>query len=252
MTTPNCAQVRSLLMPYLDSELDAATTVAVTEHLQRCPTCRARFDAEQQIESALVEHLEQGSMPPDVWERLEDRLARSAPRRTSWPLLAAAAALLVAVAFLFVDRSLDTFGGRLLVRLVSVHNVMGEAPSPALKSRGEVQELLESLRYTDLDLPSDGRKPSHTLTLLGASEQVIEGVRAVHIVFDCCSVTTSVIVVRRDALEALPEALQPGAVSTRPLEQAVDGVLTSTFARDAYYFTVLSRHSTAVAGHWAS
>ena len=52
-----CHDVRPLLMAYLDSELDTRTTVELEEHLEACPSCRRRFEAEGRVERALTEPL---------------------------------------------------------------------------------------------------------------------------------------------------------------------------------------------------
>ena len=54
MNTMNCRRARSMLMAYLDSELDAGTTITVGEHLAVCPGCRERFEQEERLEAALA------------------------------------------------------------------------------------------------------------------------------------------------------------------------------------------------------
>lgn len=83
MTTIDCQGALSLLMPYLDSELDAATTQVVNAHLLRCPACRRRYEAEQVLEAGLASLAgEAEPLPGAVAERVDRALtqARNAGR----------------------------------------------------------------------------------------------------------------------------------------------------------------------------
>jgi len=42
----NCHEIQSLTGPYLDSELDAKTSLGIQQHLAACPACARRFAAE--------------------------------------------------------------------------------------------------------------------------------------------------------------------------------------------------------------
>jgi len=76
----NCRTVRSLLMTYLDSELDVRSSLEVGEHLERCDACRARFEAEARLERLVARHLGVEAMPEDVWRRLRDGAGAAASR----------------------------------------------------------------------------------------------------------------------------------------------------------------------------
>ncbi len=115
----NCDEIRELLLTdYVDGELDAARKAEVRGHLQGCAACR-RF--ERAVRETAIEPLKNAEkvQPPDaVWERIrqaviagKDRRAKGAftvwrerleaafPARARIPSLAAAAVILLAVAF---------------------------------------------------------------------------------------------------------------------------------------------------------
>lgn len=49
----NCREIRHYINLYLDSELDAKTDLAISEHLAICEQCNKRFSHEQKIEQGL-------------------------------------------------------------------------------------------------------------------------------------------------------------------------------------------------------
>ncbi len=89
-----CDEVRRYLGPYLDSELDAKTSFEMARHLEACEDCRARLEAEDRLEKAIVGELRRPEPGDDaLWERARARAER--PRRRAWLW---AAALLVGLA----------------------------------------------------------------------------------------------------------------------------------------------------------
>jgi len=72
----NCADVMHFLGPYLDSELDVATTAQVQAHLARCRRCGERFDQEQALEKRIAESLRSHGTPDDGrrWHRILRRV----------------------------------------------------------------------------------------------------------------------------------------------------------------------------------
>lgn len=66
-----CEEVRLLQSPYLDSELDARTTVEVQQHLKSCPDCACLFAEGQKLEAHLKTALNQGSRTNALWEQIE-------------------------------------------------------------------------------------------------------------------------------------------------------------------------------------
>jgi anti-sigma factor RsiW len=78
-----CEEVQSLQGPYLDSELDARTTLEIAQHLKSCPDCVCLFAEEQELEERLRGGLHRGSRTTVLWEQIECSVvsaARSAAR----------------------------------------------------------------------------------------------------------------------------------------------------------------------------
>ena len=66
-----CDEVQPLHGPYLDSELDARTTLEIQEHLKACPDCTRLFAAEEKLEAQIRAGLNQGPRTAALWEQIE-------------------------------------------------------------------------------------------------------------------------------------------------------------------------------------
>jgi anti-sigma factor RsiW len=97
-----CFQAQRLLHRFLDAELDRAASMRVEAHLDACPSCRRAFsellDLADQLHSARLP-----ALPEGFRNRVVDR-AIGAPRpagpaRVSWIPAAAAACIIMAVAW---------------------------------------------------------------------------------------------------------------------------------------------------------
>lgn len=73
-----CDEVQSLQGSYLDSELDARTTLEVQEHLKSCHECARLFVEEQRFEAWMTSELKQGQRSASLWEEVERPLAQPA------------------------------------------------------------------------------------------------------------------------------------------------------------------------------
>lgn len=115
-----CDDARLLLHAYLDDELDAAASAAVSRHLQECTACTARHDTYATLRKAMAQPALYHRAPTalrerwSVTERSAPAAARDVPtvrtaRRTALPLAAAAgfvlALLLSAPAWLSMAQS---------------------------------------------------------------------------------------------------------------------------------------------------
>jgi intracellular sulfur oxidation DsrE/DsrF family protein len=89
----NCKETIRLLNGYLDAELDLAGALAVEEHLQGCPRCRAHHANLRAVQSAVRHHTELQAAPAPLRERLEARYGQGSARHTarlrSWLSIAA-------------------------------------------------------------------------------------------------------------------------------------------------------------------
>jgi len=79
----NCHEIQSLAGPYLDSELDAKTSLAIQQHLAACPACARQFGAEQQFAARLATALRRGEASPELWNRAEELVRAAAARKTA-------------------------------------------------------------------------------------------------------------------------------------------------------------------------
>jgi len=74
----NCDEVRPLHDAYLDSELDAKTTLEIQQHVATCAECAPRLAAEAKLDARLLAGLRQGQRTAALWEQLERRVVAAA------------------------------------------------------------------------------------------------------------------------------------------------------------------------------
>ena len=73
----NCKEAHALLSPYLDSELDTASTLAVRQHLADCSDCARASRAEAGWQQRLEAALSHGARTDTLWERVERQVGRA-------------------------------------------------------------------------------------------------------------------------------------------------------------------------------
>jgi anti-sigma factor RsiW len=80
-----CDQVQTLHGPYLDSELDARTSLEIQQHLATCPACAHLFAEQEKLEARITAGLNRGPRTVALWEQIEREVvvASSAPRLRS-------------------------------------------------------------------------------------------------------------------------------------------------------------------------
>src|SRR5438128_8237707 len=96
-----CAEVRKFVRLYLDSELDAKNSLEVEQHLESCVECAGLFEAEKKLDARMSAAFRKGGRTPAIWEAIEVRIAPAHPLarvRALWPMLAAAAAIVMLIA----------------------------------------------------------------------------------------------------------------------------------------------------------
>jgi anti-sigma factor RsiW len=74
----NCDEFRSLHDAYLDSELDAKTTLEIQQHVATCAECARLFATEAKLEARLMAGLRQGQRTAPLWEQVEQQVAAAA------------------------------------------------------------------------------------------------------------------------------------------------------------------------------
>ncbi len=70
-----CEEVRPLSGPYLDSELDARTTLEIEQHLKACAECANLFADEEKLEARMKAGLSRGQKTAALWGRIERSVA---------------------------------------------------------------------------------------------------------------------------------------------------------------------------------
>jgi len=86
-----CEEIQPLQGAYLDSELDARTTLEIEQHLKSCPECARLFAQEQHFEAWITSGLKQGQRSPSIWAQAERAMlaaARAATRSETVPGIA--------------------------------------------------------------------------------------------------------------------------------------------------------------------
>ncbi len=78
-----CDEIQQLFGPYLDSELDAKTTLDIQRHLATCQGCAREFDKQQKLLASITERLKHGLKTDALWERIERSVVASAPSAVS-------------------------------------------------------------------------------------------------------------------------------------------------------------------------
>src|SRR2546425_6219952 len=107
-----CAEIRKLSRLYLDSELDAKTSLEVEQHLESCVECIGLFEAEGKFDERLGKALGKGERTASLWNGIEAQIkpaSAATPSTASmlerfsilkrlWPFAAMASVILLAAA----------------------------------------------------------------------------------------------------------------------------------------------------------
>ncbi len=100
----DCDTTHDLLHGYLDEELDVVHSLALTQHLQRCPTCTQAYEAQRALRTALRRSGLAFTPPPSLGKNVRAtvrRAGRAEARAPGWTWggwsVAVAVLLLVAV-----------------------------------------------------------------------------------------------------------------------------------------------------------
>ena len=95
-----CQETRKWISPYLDSELDPTKTFEVSQHLESCASCRARFEKEGRADELIGAALRREESFVD-WTAIERQILapvrRVIPIRPKWLLAAAACVAIILI-----------------------------------------------------------------------------------------------------------------------------------------------------------
>lgn len=207
-----CNEIRNLVVPYLDSELDAKTSQEIQLHLQTCAECAQLFEHEEKFNDRLSATLRAGQLSPALWEKIESQLL---PKRRAiwffrhWKILSGSAiSLVVALAmvwFVFAPAasSLD------LAKVVEKDHqefvegkmkpeFVGVLPENVANRLGD---RLDSAAFSTVP-------PKEHFHSEGARLCNLDGVPAAWTVGRCKGVPVSLIVFKKSELEHFPETRQ--------------------------------------------
>lgn len=79
MNTSDCQDVQALLGAYLDSELDARTSLEIGLHVKACPACAARLAEETAWDRELKARLTATPTTEGLWGPIEERVRDASP-----------------------------------------------------------------------------------------------------------------------------------------------------------------------------
>jgi hypothetical protein len=95
-----CAECRSRLYPYLDSELEVADNLGILEHLNACAACREAFEGEERMWRRVRDTLRRDTAPAALAAAVPEWLERES-RRLFWRRAAFAAIPIAAAVLVF-------------------------------------------------------------------------------------------------------------------------------------------------------
>jgi anti-sigma factor RsiW len=76
-----CDEAQSLQGAYLDSELEAATSLQIEQHLNSCPECARQFAEQERLEAWLKTGLNRGQRTASLWEQAEQAVFSAGGRK---------------------------------------------------------------------------------------------------------------------------------------------------------------------------
>ncbi len=124
----DCNEVKSLIHPYLDGELDVAHTVEVDKHTNNCASCAQLTDRTRAVIAATRTPALRYTAPPVLTERIQAALApqplpRSYSHSRRWQTLAVAASLLAVslLGFEWLNASRESAANQLVAQLIDDH-----------------------------------------------------------------------------------------------------------------------------------
>ena len=138
----DCSDVRNLLNPFMDGELDLVKTLDVERHLEECPACSQARDGHQSLRAAISRSSLYHEAPALLRKRIQASLPGAGKRKPTLPgiprrWLAVAAALVLLV-----------FSGWGLVRLLSSPSAQDRLVEEVVSSH--VRSSLLASHWTDV------------------------------------------------------------------------------------------------------
>ena len=154
----SCKLVRRHLGAFVDGEIDPATQIEFERHLEACPGCQEHLAFESSLRRQTRDSLGGISAPEHLWERTRHRLDEIDEARTSlfevrpmrwrqtWPIAAAAAAILIIGGVVGLPESAEYQSAGMLQDVMNLH-------AQALPSDVRAEGPQEVIRYFEGKTP---------------------------------------------------------------------------------------------------
>jgi anti-sigma factor RsiW len=206
-----CEEMRGLLSPYADGELDLVRGVEIERHLEECPACIAALEKTRALSAALGDPTFYYQAPPDLAGRVRAavRRASGSRRRMAWrPVVAAvAAAALVAVTLwaVFLRRPSEDP----LVRQVVDSHVRSLMPGHLIDKKSSNQHVVKPWFAGKVDVGPEVKDLSEQgFPLDGGRLDYFDGHPVAALVYHRNLHVINVFVWRSDARDHAPEYLE--------------------------------------------
>lgn len=244
----NCREVRRCLSPYLDSELDPATTFSIGEHLAGCEACRRRFEAELRVDQKIARALQAEGVTDETWARVVRPLRQSpaAPIRRAMLVAVSLAAslLLLLAAGLWFGAPATGDSSPWVQELFNASHGSAGAELPGSPMQPGASLPMTPFSDVSLVLPRD-RMLGHEIRFVQLqSKPEPSGASIVRLRLSCCGEPVLLVLARRGQVERL------AGLTSNPLAetQAVTldrGVNYQYRYVGGYVVVALSRHPVA-------
>jgi anti-sigma factor RsiW len=196
-----CSDLEPLFTPYVDGQAAPSDVADVAAHLEACPPCRVHVQ-QQRVARALVVERRSAmceAASSDLHTRCAAACAGRSRRLVRWVPLSAAAALVLAVAGIFLYGSFDR-GARALATQLALDHVKCFA---VFKPDGRTDPKLLSAGWQktqgwELPVPP----PNGTLELLGVRRCISSEGRTAHIMYRHDGKPLSLFVARDEGRQA--------------------------------------------------
>ncbi len=160
----NCEELRSLLDPWVDGELDEPTARALESHAASCPECARRLQFGRRLKELVALKARSPEPPAYLAERVRRAIGvQAGERRRQWSVAAPAAAIVVAAGLLAWAVLRGGGPGETLARALAEDHVKYLARSDAAQvkadEKGPIEDWFRGRLPFDLRLPGLDAKP---------------------------------------------------------------------------------------------
>jgi len=204
-----CSEVREYLFAFLDNELDAALSMELQRHIDRCPECAREVEIERAVRKHLGAVMQNGPVPPLSEDALRPSPGQSEPelipagrrrlrlRRRSLVAIAGTVAAAILVAVVVPRRSGGDFAELVAADFEHVMQA-GQPVEFRSADPGSVESWLEERTGLDISMPNlnaDGCR------VVGARKCKLDGRTAAFLLAYVDDVPASIVALPRAGLD---------------------------------------------------